>query len=75
MSSDLLVLLNTLGMIILAVLQLLNRSDIKNIEKNTNSMKDALVAATAKASRAEGAEEQRVAGEAKAAVLAGQQPK
>lgn len=39
-------------------------------EKNTNSMKDALVLATDKAAHAAGKEEGRVEGEAKAAVLA-----
>jgi hypothetical protein len=38
-------------------------------ELNTNSMKDALVAATAVAAHAEGKEEGRVAGEAKASRL------
>lgn len=40
------------------------------IEKATNSMKDALVASTAKASYAEGAGKERERGEHKAAVLA-----
>ncbi len=39
-------------------------------EINTNSMKDALVASTKAASHAEGREEARVEGEAKAATLA-----
>lgn len=39
-------------------------------EINTNSMKDALVAATREAAHAAGADEQRAAGEAKAAILA-----
>lgn len=49
-------------------------SETKNIaeqtEKNTNSMKDALVASTKLASHAEGKEEGRIEGEAKAATLA-----
>lgn len=39
-------------------------------ELNTNSMKDALVASTAKAAHAEGKDEARAEGEAKAAILA-----
>lgn len=42
----------------------------KKTELNTNSMKDALVAATKVASHAEGMEEGRKAGEEKAATLA-----
>lgn len=75
MSSELLALANTIGLIILAILQLIGYRDIKNIEKNTNSMKDALVASTAKASRAEGVEAERTAAEDKAAKLAEQRTK
>jgi hypothetical protein len=57
---------HTIGLIVLALVQLataalvwINKHDIRKIEIATNSMKDALVAATAKASHAEGREEQR----------------
>ncbi len=43
--------------------------NIATVERATNSMKDALVAATAKASFAEGADSARIAGEEKAAQL------
>lgn len=42
----------------------------KKTEINTNSMKDALVKATAEASHAAGVTEERVKGEAKAALVA-----
>lgn len=44
-------------------------SSIGTLEKNTNSIKDALVASTAKASYAEGSDHARIAGEQKAADL------
>ena len=44
--------------------------DIRKVEIATNSMKDALVKATAVASHAEGHEEARLEGEQKAATLA-----
>ncbi len=46
------------------------QSNIQKIETATNSMKDALVQKTGEAAHAAGLEEGRVAGEAKAAVLA-----
>lgn len=42
----------------------------KKTELNTNSMKDALVKATAESSHAAGANEERIKGEAKAALVA-----
>lgn len=49
---------------ITASLVLMAKRDINKIEIATNSMKDALVAATAKASKAEGKAEQRAETEA-----------
>lgn len=51
------------------------RENVVTIEKATNSMKDALVASTAKASKAEGMDEERVRQEAIAAeLLKGKRP-
>ena len=57
---------NTYGLIVVAVVQfatawlvLQAKNDIRKVEIATNSMKDALVLATARASHAEGKEEQR----------------
>lgn len=46
------------------------QSTIEVLEKNTNSIKDALVAKTGEAAHAAGKEEGRLEGEQKAAVLA-----
>ena len=46
--------LDTLIWLLIAVMQLYNTYLVHRTEKNTNSMKDALVASTAKASLAEG---------------------
>ena len=58
---------NTIGLIVVVVVQLINilvawrtREDVHKIEVATNSMKDALIVSTAKASKAEGREEMRV---------------
>jgi len=58
---------NTIGLIIVAIINIgtailtaMNRGDIRKIEIATNSMKEALVVSTAKASKAEGKEEQRL---------------
>ena len=45
---------NTVIWLVIAILQLYNTYLVRRTEKNTNSMKDALVASTDKASRAEG---------------------
>ena len=45
---------NTLGLVLVALINFYGAYMARKTEKNTNSMKDALVAATAKASRAEG---------------------
>ena len=46
------------------------RSDMRKVEIATNSMKDALVAATRSAAHADGREEARLEGEQKAAAVA-----
>jgi len=65
---------NTYGLIVVALVQFATawlvlqakndirdtKDDIRKVEIATNSMKDALVLATAKASKAEGKEEQRL---------------
>jgi hypothetical protein len=58
---------NTIGLIIIAIINIgtailtaIAHKDIRKIEVATNSMKDALVVSTAKASKAEGKEEQRL---------------
>jgi hypothetical protein len=58
---------NTIGLIIIAIINIgtailtaIAHKDIRKIEIATNSMKDALVVSTAKASKAEGKEEQRL---------------
>lgn len=43
---------------------------IRQVKHNTNSMKDALVASTAKASRGQGRDEERLVGEARARKVA-----
>lgn len=53
-----------------ALFAFLTRQDMKKVEIATNSMKDALVVSTAKASLAEGKELGRAEGEQKAEVLA-----
>jgi hypothetical protein len=52
------------------LMTVITKRNVEVIEVATNSMKDALVAATGKAERAAGAEEERMRGEAKAAALA-----
>ena len=50
---------NTIGLIFVALCNLYVAYISRKTEKNTNSMKDALVASTAKASKAEGRQEER----------------
>lgn len=52
--------------LVTAVLVLIAKRDINKIERATNSMKDDLVASTARASRAEGKAEQRAETDAQA---------
>lgn len=61
---------NTLALIVLAILQGVNLWYTRRTEKNTNSMKDALVARTAESSHAAGRDEMRVESEIKAAQVA-----
>jgi len=46
------------------------QADVRKVEVATNSMKDALVSATAEASEAKGRDSERAIGESKAAALA-----
>lgn len=71
--------LQTVVLLIIAILNMVTLYISRKTEQNTNSMKDALVAATAKASHAEGMTDQRketadvkaqVAGQAAAAAAA-----
>jgi hypothetical protein len=62
--------LNTITLLIVAILNGTTLYYTHRTEKNTNSMKDALVESTRKESLAKGAEDQRIIGEAKAAALA-----
>lgn len=61
--------LQTLVLLIVAVMNAVTMYYTRRTEKNTNSMKDALVLSTAKISHAEGKEEGRAIGEQKAADL------
>lgn len=61
---------NTLALLVLAVMQGFNLYYAHKTEKNTNSMKDALVARTAESAHAAGRDEMRAEGEAKAASVA-----
>lgn len=59
--------LNTIVLLLIGALTLINTVYSRQTEKNTNSMKDALVLATATSSHAAGREEARAEGEAKTA--------
>lgn len=62
--------INTLALLVLGAMTLLNTYYIRKTEKNTNSMKDALVKATGEASHAAGVEVGRTEGIQTAATLA-----
>lgn len=61
---------NTLGLIVVGLMNLATLYYTRRTEKNTNSMKDALVARTAESSHAAGRDEMRVESEATAALVA-----
>lgn len=61
---------NTWALIGLAAMQSVNLYYTRQTEKNTNSMKDALVSSTAKENYSRGKDEERIKGEQKAATLA-----
>ena len=61
---------NTIGLIIIGLLTLVNTYYTRRTEKNTNSMKDALVKSTADSSHAAGREEGRAEAKAGAALVA-----
>jgi hypothetical protein len=66
-----------LDTIILLIVAIMNGSTLyftRRVEKNTNSMKDALVAAKAKEAYGAGHDDARVEGEAKARAVAAQVP-
>lgn len=62
--------INTVALLIVAIMNATTLYYSRRTEKNTNSMKDALVASTQKEAHSAGLEQGRVEGEAKAAVLA-----
>jgi len=62
--------LNTIGFIVVGVLALVNTYYTRRTEKNTNSMKDALVASTGKVAFQAGKDEATVEAKAEAATLA-----
>lgn len=61
---------NTVGLIIIGILTLMNTYYTRKTENNTNSMKDALVAQTKESAHAAGKEEGRVEAKATAALIA-----
>lgn len=62
--------LNTIVLALVGAMTLINTYYTRRTEKNTNSMKDALVASTGQLAHAAGKEEGRIEGEVKAAAVA-----
>jgi len=61
---------DTWGWLLIVFMQFINVYYTRRTEKNTNSMKDALVKSTGEASFAAGHDKGRIEGEAAAAILA-----